>query len=300
MKKSTTPRSPRWRTTLWTLVVHLRLPFQVLLAPVYLWSWLLAGGGFSDSVLLGFVAFHVFLYGGATAFNSYYDRDEGPVGGLERPPPVAPELLPFSLVVKAVGLLLAATVNWSFFWIYAGFAMLSFAYSHPRIRLKASPLASVLTVAVGQGVLAFLGGWAAVRGDVASAWGPTGIVGALAATLLILSSYPLTQLYQIEEDRARGDRTMAVVWGPRRSFAFALICQVLGGLAMLVVLYQRYGIGDTLLAASALVSQLVMVARWAVRFEQGQVLDNYHRVMRLNTLTTTGLILYLGYRLLEG
>jgi len=47
--------------------------------------------------VIAFVALHVFLYAGATAFNSYYDRDEGPVGGLERPPPVLPALLPVAL-----------------------------------------------------------------------------------------------------------------------------------------------------------------------------------------------------------
>ena len=72
----------RQASTLWTLLVHLRLPFQLLLAPVFLWGWLLAGGGLSWTFALAFLAFHVFLYGGVTAFNSYYDRDEGPVGGL--------------------------------------------------------------------------------------------------------------------------------------------------------------------------------------------------------------------------
>ena len=296
---STSP-SPRRRSTLRTLVVHLRLPFQLLLAPVFLWGWLLAEGGLTTAVLMGFVAFHLFLYGGATAFNSYYDRDEGPVGGLERPPPVVAELLPFSLAVKAAGWLLAAAVNWPFFWIYGAFAALSFAYSHPRTRLKAHPLASLATVAVGQGVLAFLGGWAAVRGDVASAWSPPGVLGALTATLLILSLYPLTQLYQIEEDRARGDRTVAVAWGPRGSFAFALMCQALGGTAMLAVLSQRYGLGDASLAAAALLLQFVAVARWAAQFDPDEVIGNYRRVMRLNTLTTAGLVLYLGYHLIAG
>jgi len=293
-------RSPRQPSTLRTLIVHLRLPFQLLLAPVFLWGWLLAGGGLSAAVLTGLVAFHVFLYGGATAFNSYYDRDEGPVGGLEHPPAVVAELLPFSLAVKAAGWLLAAAVNWPFFWIYGAFAMLSFAYSHPRMRLKAHPLASVATVAVGQGVLAFLGGWAAIRGDVGSAWSPQGVLGALAATLLILSLYPLTQLYQIEEDRARGDRTIAVAWGPRRSFAFALACQAIGGAAMLAVLYQRYGLGDALLATATLTLQFLAVARWAAHFDEDQVIGNYRRVMRLNTLTTAGLVLYLGYLLIAG
>jgi 4-hydroxybenzoate polyprenyltransferase len=297
-----TPAHPfsGWRLTLWTLVVHLRLPFQLLLAPVYVWAWLLGGGGLSSSVMLGFLAFHLFLYGGATAFNSYYDRDEGPVGGLERPPPVVSELLPFSLAVKALGWLLAAAVNWPFFWIYGGFAALSFAYSHPRIRLKADPLASVLTVAIGQGMLAFLGGWTAVRGEVTSAWGWLGVLGSLAATLLILSFYPLTQLYQIEEDRARGDLTAAVAWGPRGSFTFSLTSQVIGGTVMLVLLYQLYGLRDVLLATAVLVGQFVAVARWAARFDQRRVLDNYRLVMRLNRLTAAGLTLYLGYHLVRG
>ena len=283
-----------------SLLIHLRLPFQLLLAPIFLWGLLLADGRLATGTLLGFVVFHLFLYGGTTAFNSYYDRDEGPVGGLEHPPPVVPALLPFALGIKLVGWLLAALVNWTFFWIYAGFLLLSFAYSHPRVRLKARPLPSLLTVAIGQGVLAFLGAWAAARGEIASAWSWPGVLGALAATLLILGFYPLTQLYQIEEDRARGDRTAAVVWGPRRCFAFVLLCQSVGGAALLAALFQRYGPADALLAGLLLGAQLLAIARWAARFDVRDVFGNYRWVMRLNRLTAAGLSLYLGYRLLGG
>lgn len=281
----------------WTLLVHLRLPFQLLLAPIFLWGWLLSGGGFSASVLLGFVAFHLFLYGGATAFNSFYDRDEGPVGGLERPPPVRSELLPFSLFMKACGWLLGGLVNWPFFWLYGLFALLSFAYSHPRTRLKARPLSSLLTVGLGQGLLAFLGAWAAARGEIVSAWSALGMLGAVSATLMTLSLYPLTQLYQVDEDRRRGDRTLAVAWGWRRSFAFALACQAAGGGTMLGALHLLYGFGDMLLAATGLAIQSTLVARWAARFDPNRVIDNYRQVMRLNVLTATALALYLGYRL---
>src|SRR5882762_6778301 len=126
-----------------TLFVHLRLHFQLLLAPVFLWGWLLAGGGLSRSVVLGFIAFHLFLYSGATAFNSYYDRDVGPVGGLEHPPPVSAALLPFSLAVQAAGWLLATLVNLPFFLLYGAFVVLSAMYSHPRVRLKAHTLTSL-------------------------------------------------------------------------------------------------------------------------------------------------------------
>jgi 4-hydroxybenzoate polyprenyltransferase len=289
-----------WRVTLGTLLVHLRLPFQLLLAPVYLWGWLLAGGGLSSSVLLGFLAFHVFLYGGATAFNSYYDRDTGPVGGLEHPPPAVPELLPFSLAIKAFGWLLAAAVSWTFFWIYGGFAALSFAYSHPRIRLKANPLMSVMTVAIGQGVLAFMGGWAASRGEVTSAWSPLGVLGALSAALLVLSFYPLTQLYQVEEDHARGDITAAVAWGPQVTFTLSLASQVVGGSLMLAVLQRLYGTGDVLVVAVVFIGQLILVARWAARFDPRLVRANYRFVMRLNRLTAGSLSAYLAYHLARG
>ena len=280
------------------LLVHLRLHFQLLLAPVFLWGWLVAGGGWTGSVILAFIACHVFLYGGATAFNSYYDRDEGPVGGLERPPPVEPALLPFAVATKAVGWLLAAFVNLPFWLVYTGFAALSFAYSHPRVRLKAHTLGSLLTVGLGQGVLAFVAAWAAVRGELQTLLSFDGLLGASAATLLILALYPLTQLYQVEEDRARGDRTLAVAWSPARCFAFALGCSVLGGAAMLAELLRRFGGADALLVGLGLAGQVLAVAWWARRYEPRQVLTNYRHVMRLNTLSAGALGAYLVVRLL--
>jgi 1,4-dihydroxy-2-naphthoate octaprenyltransferase len=280
-----------------SLLIHLRLHFQLLLAPVYLWGWLVAGGGLRPQVLVGFVAFHFFLYPGATAFNSYYDRDVGPVGGLERPPGVVPALLPFSLAVQAAGFALAALVNLAFAVAYGVFVALSVMYSHPRIRLKAHTLASLVVVGFGQGALAFEAAWAATRGDVESVWSIDGALGALAAVLLILALYPLTQLYQIEEDAARGDRTVAVVWGPRRCFAFALICTILGGLAMLVLLATRFGALDTLLVGLGLTLQVVVLSAWGRRFNPLETLRNYRAVMRLNLVSSSALAAYLVGRL---
>lgn len=280
-----------------TLLVHLRLHFQLLLAPVFLWGWLLAGGGLSRSVVLGFIAFHFFLYSGATAFNSYYDRDVGPVGGLERPPNVAPALLPFSLAVQGVGAVLAALVNLPFWLAYAAFVGLSFAYSYPGIRWKARTWTSLLVVGFGQGALAFMGAWAATRGEIASAWSLDGVLGAITAVLLILALYPLTQIYQIDEDAARGDRTVAVVWGPSRCFAFALTCTILGGLTMLVVLARRYGVGDTLLVGVGLTVQVAAIGLLARHLEPHQVLRSYRSVMRINALSASALGGYLLVRL---
>ncbi|HEV7662402.1 MAG TPA: UbiA family prenyltransferase [Chloroflexota bacterium] len=280
-----------------TLLVHLRLHFQLLLAPVYLWGWLIAGGGTAAPVLVGFVSFHAFLYSGATAFNSYYDRDVGPVGGLEHPPSVVQALLPFSLAVQAFGWLLAAFVNAWFFVLYGLFVGLSVAYSHPRIRLKAHPVASLVVVGFGQGALAFCGAWTATRGDLTSVFTPDGVRGALAAMLLILALYPLSQLYQTDEDAARGDRTLAVVWGPARCFAFALAATALGGSLMVSVIASRFGLVDAVVVGAGLLAQMVLLGLWARRHDPDDILGTYRRVMRLNTASAGALGAYLLLRL---
>jgi 4-hydroxybenzoate polyprenyltransferase len=280
------------------LVVHLRLHFQLLLAPVFLWGWLVSGGvGLAPSVIVAFVAFHVFLYSGATAFNSYYDRDIGPVGGLERPPPIPLALLPLSVVMQAAGWLLAWLVNLPFWVAYGIFVGLSTAYSHPRVRLKAHTLTSLVVVGFGQGALAYVAAWAASRGEITSVWSVDGVLGAIAAIALILALYPLTQLYQVDEDAARGDRTLAVAWGPRRCFVFSVVCTVLGGATMLTLLIRRFGLLDAILVGVGLVIQLVGI-RWLARgFSSRAVVDSYRRVMGVNALSASALGAYLLMRL---
>ena len=257
----------------------------------------MAGGGWRPAVLIGFVAFHVFLYSGATAFNSYYDRDVGPVGGLAHPPPVTPRLLPFSLGVQVVGWLLAALVNLPFALLYGVFLGLSIAYSHPRIRLKAHTLSSLGVVGIGQGALAFLAAWAAARGDLGAAWSVDGVLGAATAGLLILALYPLTQLYQIDEDAARGDRTVAVAWGARACFGLALAFTSLGGASMVVYLGRRFGAGDAVLVALGLLLQVAIIAGLARRFDPADVQRSYRQVMRLNVFSATAMGGYLLLRL---
>ena len=66
---------------------HLRLQFQLILAPVFLLGYKLTGATLELHFVGLFLLVHIGLYGGMTAFNSYYDRDEGPIGGMKFPPP---------------------------------------------------------------------------------------------------------------------------------------------------------------------------------------------------------------------
>lgn len=286
-------------TMLKSLLVHLRLHYQLIfLSPLFAWGFALGGGSFSWRALLGFVAFHVFLYGGITAYNSYYDRDEGPVGGLRKPPAVTAPLLGFSIGVQLIGLALSVLVGWQLALLYAIVMLLSVAYSHPAFRWKARPLLSLVVVALGQGAIGFRAGWlCAATPALPLSSSLDGLLGLAAAVLLTTGFYPLSQLYQLDEDRARGDFTFSVVYGPEASFRFALACLVVGGACIVLVALRRFGLRDAMLAASAQLLLWWVVLRWHRRFRR-EVMVNFVTLHRLQFAVSVATLGYVSLRLL--
>jgi 4-hydroxybenzoate polyprenyltransferase len=121
--------------------------------------------------------------------------------------------------------------------------LLSVAYSHPRCRWKSRPGLDLLVNVLGYGAGTTLAGWLAGTAATAAATAggveanlagvssaPWLIVGGFG--LLFASLYPLTQIYQIADDRLRGDRTLATALGGDT----ALVLAVVGGLAAAVAL----------------------------------------------------------------
>jgi 4-hydroxybenzoate polyprenyltransferase len=278
------------------LLIHLRLHFQLLLAPIFLWGFILVGGRIDARFVVAFVAIHVCLYGGTTAYNSYYDRDEGPVGGLKQPPPVTPELLPFSLALQVVGAVLAYAVNVDLFLLYLLVFALFTAYSHPIVRLKKRPFLGLLTVALGQGIVAGLCGAAAAAVSPLAlpgmAW-----AGIVAVTAVTTGFYPITQIYQIDEDVARGDLTFAAWAGPRRAFAFALVFMAAGSVALAPPVYAVFGPFITAGLMAFCIGLLLVLARWGQRYDPSDVIGNFRRVTRLHRLMSGGFLALLALRL---
>ncbi len=285
------------RSTASGLLAHLRLHYQLLLAPIFLWGYFLGGVRAPADFWLAFAAFHIFLYGGITAFNSYFDRDQGPVGGMRVPPPVTEALLPFSLAVLIAGAVLAAAVNATFLAIYLLIMTMGLAYSHPRIRLKARPLLGLATVAVGQGVLASLGGWASAQPDLSTV-DPIAWLGMLGATLVTVGFYPITQAYQVEEDLARGDVTFAAWAGPSRTLAFSIGVQTLGAAMLAITIAQRLNPIQAALVVAFYAALLVATAASANDFQQLNVMRQQRRVMALNAIMSGGFFLFLAANLI--
>ncbi len=173
---------------------------------------------------LGMVLWVVCLNGGTLAINSAFDKDEGDIGYLKSPPPVPRRLALFAFLLMALGQV--AAIRWlpaGFGWAYAICFILSVLYSVPPFRFKAVAGVDWLINMWGFGTLTPFAGYAATGLPLAA----DHLIVLLAFCPLFAALYPLTQLYQFEEDRRRRDRTLALILGMRRSLFVALVATLI-------------------------------------------------------------------------
>lgn len=98
--------------------------------------------------------------------------------------------------------------------------ILGVLYSHPKWNLKSKPVPAILFNGLGHGSLVYLIGWSSVN---LLRW--ESLYRMLPYAFAYGGVYLITTIPDIEGDRFVGKRTLAVVWGERRTqiIAFALI-----------------------------------------------------------------------------
>ena len=212
------------------------------------------------------------LNAGTLALNSAFDRDEGDIGYLDAPPPIPKNLAVVSVALMAVGQLLALRLGAAFAIAYAICFAMSIAYSVPPMRLKAVAGADWAINIIGVGVLTPFAGWSAsgfaLRAE--ARWIMIGF-GCLFGSL-----YPLTQIYQFDEDSSRGDRTLARILGVRVSLLIS------AGAAALAFVAFSHGLllaGPTAMSQTALFLAgtvwAVILGDWILR--QGRMASAEHQ-----------------------
>jgi len=250
---------------LYSYILHLRPAEWPIMAGHTLLGYILAvglrGAGSGEQLgraILALVIWVVFLNGGTLAINSVFDKDEGDIGYLNTPPALPRYLLHFSLVLLFGGQALALLLPVGFRIAYAICFVLSILYSVPPFRFKAVAGVDWVINMWGFGTLTPYAAWAATGRPLDTGHG----LVLLAFCPLFAGLYPLTQLYQFDEDRRRGDRTLALILGMRASLVVATLSTLLafGLLAWAMILLQVGARGFTLLAP--LVLWLVVLLPW--------------------------------------
>ncbi|MGK7391767.1 MAG: UbiA family prenyltransferase [Candidatus Cyclobacteriaceae bacterium M2_1C_046] len=281
-------------------ILHLRFPFSIFLLPIFLFALAVSPNINPERLLIVFVCLHFLVYPASNGFNSYYDKDEDSIGGLKKPPKVTKDLLWVSLFLDLVALILAIEISFTFAVLIFIYGLVSKAYSHPAIRLKKYPWLSWFVAGFFQGAFTFITCYIGLNDfslDIITRWHI--LFPALLSSALLWASYPMTQIYQHEEDKRRGDITLSVLLGVKGTFIFTAVFYMLSALGFLYYFIAFYQIKYGLLFLIALSPAILYFLIWFLRYLKGRASINYGNTMALNWLSSLILIAFFIYFFLD-
>jgi 1,4-dihydroxy-2-naphthoate octaprenyltransferase len=261
----------------------LRFHFSLFLLPVYLFALSQLPEVKWGSAILVFVILHLLIYPSSNGYNSYMDRDTSPIGGLSSPMQPTRQLFYASLVMDALALLLSLYVSVYFAIGILMYILASRSYSYRGIRLKRYPLAGFLTVFIFQGALVF---FITYHGCHPQGTLDVPLLPLALSSLLIGALYPLTQVYQHEEDIADGVRTISYVLGKRGTFLFSA-GQFIATTAGFYGLFRQQGqMNQWWLYLVMLLPAVLFFLLWMVRVWQSPGAADFSNSLRMNGLAT--------------
>lgn len=285
----------------------LRIPFSVYLMPVFWFGLSALREPFSLWRAVGvFVVLHVLAYPASNGYNSYYDRDEGSIGGLRQPPKVAAELLHLVWLFDVLAIVGASLLSVAFAGWVAVYLLISKAYSYEGIRLKKYPIVSTLVVVLFQGAFTFLMTQVGVGASTEAIQAPDNLLLALVSTLFLCGSYPLTQVYQHQEDRQRGDQTLSLLLGIRGTFVFAALGLLAGAVLLAAAYLKRHETQNLLLFLVATGPVVWLFSRWVWQVWRNPAAADFEHTMRMNQVSSlclsaafVAMLLFRHYNLLR-
>jgi 1,4-dihydroxy-2-naphthoate octaprenyltransferase len=124
------------RTVILDSIKLLRLPFSVFLLPISLFSFVYIQPNHNIQLLLVLIIWHLLVFPASNAYNSYHDRDEGPIGALESPPKPTGLLLHIANAMDGLAIFLSFHINVAFTGFVILFIVVSRLYSNRKVRLK--------------------------------------------------------------------------------------------------------------------------------------------------------------------
>jgi len=296
MEPNQLERRQEWKSVL----QHLRFPFSFLLLPVFLYAnWTIFPLFYTaQHAWLLFFILHVLVYPSSNAFNSLQDRDEGAIGLIQRPLPVTRKLAGITMVMDVVSIALCLSINLQTSLLLALYIIASRLYSWRFVRLKKYPIIGFLTVFICQGALIF---WLVqlacnlqwietyreqgFRAFLSLSLQPMSLLHALVSSLFIGSMYPLSQIYQHEQDKKDGVQTISAWLGYRGTFLFSGFQFVLASGLMVLDLMRQEGWMGLLVYAGFQLAPVGFFLIWFYRVWRDTQYADYHHTMRMNLIS---------------
>ncbi|NIJ55087.1 UbiA family prenyltransferase [Dyadobacter arcticus] len=264
----------------------LRIPFSFFLMPLFLFAYSQAENILHHQALWSFLIIHLLVYPASNGYNSFVDRDEGSIGGLEKPPMPTIQLFYLTVFMDAAATLLALIfVNALFAFCLVLYIGASRAYSSRLIRLKRYPIAGFLTVAFFQGAFTYYMSVAGVSGN-GLPLSRENIYVLLGCSFQIAGAYPLTQVYQHEQDLKDGITTLSYKLGYLGTFLFTglmfLLCNV-----FYYLYFTAKGIGMIFYIIQVFFIPIVLYfGYWFYQVWKDRKQANFSNTMRMNWIAS--------------
>ena len=252
-----------------------------------------------DAALV-FVILHVLVYPASNGYNSYMDRDTSPIGGIKNPMQPTKQLFLVTVCMDITAVLISFFITWLFAVGIFCYILASRAYSYRKIRLKQFPIIGYLTVVIFQGAVTF---FLVYHGADSNHTNSVPVIAMIAASLLIGGFYPLTQIYQHDEDLKDGVKTISNKLGYTGTFIFTGIVYVLAFCMLGLQFFLNLERASFLILQTFMLPVLVYFFVWFRKVFKNKKEANFKNTMRMNLLasicTNLGFITLLILHLIE-
>lgn len=249
---------------------------------------------------LVFVILHVLVYPASNGYNSYMDRDTSPIGGLRNPMAPTRQLFLVTVCIDIIAIIVSFLITWVFAVGIFIYILASRSYSYRKIRLKKYPVLGYLTVVIFQGAVTF---FLVFHGSDSNHTLKVPAIAMLAASLLIGGFYPLTQIYQHEEDLKDGVKTISYKLGYIGTFVFTGIVYALAFSMLALQFFLNLEIKEFIILQTFMLPILVYFFIWFRKVFKNRKEANFSNTMRMNLLasicTNAGFITILIIHLFE-
>lgn len=261
----------------------LRFHFSFFLLPVYLFALSQVPQINWAKAILVFLVLHLLVYPSSNGYNSYMDRDTTSIGGLKNPLQPTRQLFYTTVIMDAIAMMISLTVSLVFAMGILLYILASRAYSYRNIRLKKYPVAGFLTVFVFQGAVVFFITYYVVasKETLRIVLLPCSI-----SSLLIGSLYPLTQIYQHEEDKKDDVVTISCLLGKRATFIFSMLLFLLATFLLYLLFYQQHHLNYFFWYLIIMLPVVLFFVYWMMNVWRNEKAANFQNSFLMNALST--------------
>jgi 1,4-dihydroxy-2-naphthoate octaprenyltransferase len=193
------------------------------------------------------------------------------------------------LILDLIAIILAyVKISLLFATMILIYGLVSKAYSHPMIRLKKYPIIGWLTVGIFQGFFTFLMSYVAINNfEIENLLKAKVLIPASLSSLILLGSYPMTQIYQHQEDAKHGDKTISMLLGIKGTFIFVQTVFAFAALGYFLYFKSFHDANYGLTFLISLLPVVLFFMWWYVRSFNDISRVNYSNTMWLNFISAT-------------